>query len=170
MVFSSSLFLLYFLPAFLIIYFLLGRKLKNIFALAASIFFYAWGAPDFIFIVLGSIVIDFYIVKWLSQSTAKRKRILLGLSVILNIGLLLYFKYANFFIENLNDLLSVWGLENVKWTYIALPIGISFFTFQKLTYSVDVYRGVHSPLKKVTDYALYILMFPAVDCRADCEV
>ena len=160
MVFSSSLFLLYFLPAFLIIYFLLGKKLKNIFALAASIFFYAWGAPDFIFIVLGSIIIDFYIVNWLNTSKGKKKRILLGLSVILNIGLLLYFKYANFFIDNLNDALSIRGFENVKWTYIALPIGISFFTFQKLTYSIDVYRGVHAPLKKVTDYALYILMFP----------
>ena len=160
MVFSSSLFLLYFLPSFLIIYFLLGKKLKNIFALAASILFYAWGAPDFIFIVLGSIVLDFYIVKWLNISTGKKKRILLGLSVMLNVGLLLYFKYANFFIENINSLLSGWGIENVKWTYIALPIGISFFTFQKLTYSIDVYRGVHAPLKKVTDFALYILMFP----------
>ena len=89
MVFSSSLFLLYFLPAFLIIYFLLGKKLKNIFALTASIFFYAWGAPDFIFIVIGSIVIDFYIVNWLNKSQRKKKRILLGLSVILNVGLLL---------------------------------------------------------------------------------
>lgn len=160
MVFSSSLFLLYFLPAFLIIYFLLGKKLKNLFALAASIFFYAWGAPDFIFIVLGSIVIDFYIVEWLNRSSGKKKRILLGLSVMLNVGLLLYFKYANFFIENINGVLSGWGIDNISWTYVVLPIGISFFTFQKLTYSIDVYRGVHAPLKKVTDYALYILMFP----------
>jgi alginate O-acetyltransferase complex protein AlgI len=160
MVFSSSLFLLYFLPAFLIIYFLLGKRLKNIFALFASIFFYSWGAPDFIFIVLGSIVIDYYIVDLLNRSAGKKRRILLGLSVALNVGLLLYFKYANFFIENFNSLLSAWGFDHVRWTYIALPIGISFFTFQKLTYSVDVYRGVHVPLKKVTDYALYILMFP----------
>ena len=160
MVFSSSLFLLYFLPAFLIIYFILGKRYKNLFALLASIFFYAWGAPDFIFIVLGSIFIDFYIVKFLSRSSGKKKRILLALSVILNIGLLLYFKYANFFIENVNSLLAVLGSENIRWTKIALPIGISFFTFQKLTYSVDVYRGVHKPLNKVTDFALYILMFP----------
>ena len=160
MVFSSSLFLLYFLPAFLLIYFLIGPKLKNVFTLFASIFFYAWGAPNFIFIVLGSIVIDYYIVNWLNVSEGKKRRTLLGFSVLLNVGLLLYFKYANFFIENFNDLLSLWGFQNVKWTYIALPIGISFFTFQKLTYSIDVFRGVHSPLKKVTDYALYILMFP----------
>jgi len=160
MVFSSSLFLLYFLPAFLIIYFILGKRYKNIFALLASIFFYAWGAPDFIFIVLSSIFVDFYIVKLLSKSSGKKKRILLALSITLNVGLLLYFKYANFFIENVNSFLSLLGSENIRWTAIALPIGISFFTFQKLTYSVDVYRGVHGPLKKVTDFALYILMFP----------
>lgn len=160
MVFSSSLFLLYFLPAFLIVYFLLGKKLKNYFTLAASIFFYAWGAPDFIFIVLGSIVVDFYIVQLLTKAEKPQKRFFLTLSVLLNIGLLLYFKYANFFIENVNALLQSLGTKHIHWTYIALPIGISFFTFQKITYSIDVYRGVHQPLKKVTDYALFILMFP----------
>jgi len=160
MVFSSSLFLLYFLPAFLIIYFILGKKLKNIFALLASIFFYSWGAPDFIFVVLGSIFIDFYVVKLMDKAVGKKKLLLISLSVLLNIGLLLYFKYANFFIENVNNFLTVLGTKNLHWTNIALPIGISFFTFQKLTYSVDVYRKVHAPLKKVTDYALYILMFP----------
>ncbi len=160
MVFSSSLFLLYFLPAFLIIYFILGKRFKNIFALLASIFFYAWGAPDFIFVVLGSIFIDFYVVKLMDKAVRRKKLLLISLSVLLNIGLLLYFKYANFFIENVNNFLTILGAKNLNWTNIALPIGISFFTFQKLTYSVDVYRKVHAPLKKVTDYALYILMFP----------
>lgn len=148
------------MPAFLIIYFILGKKLKNIFALLASIFFYSWGAPDFIFVVLGSIFIDFYVVKLMDKAVGKKKLLLISLSVLLNIGLLLYFKYANFFIENVNNFLTVLGTKNLHWTNIALPIGISFFTFQKLTYSVDVYRKVHAPLKKVTDYALYILMFP----------
>jgi len=160
MVFSSSLFLLYFLPAFLIIYYVLPRSLKNYFGLIASMIFYAWGAPDFIFIVLGSIVLDYYIVDLLGRSTGNRKRYLLALSVVLNIGLLLYFKYANFFVANLNIVLSNFGLDAVHWTAIALPIGISFFTFQKITYSIDVYRGVHKPLKKISNYALYILMFP----------
>jgi len=93
MVFSSSLFLLYFFPAFLLIYFLLPEKLKNIFVLLASIFFYAWGAPDFIVFVLASIVFDFYVVKWLYVSTGKKKLILTGASVFVNIGLLAYFKY-----------------------------------------------------------------------------
>jgi alginate O-acetyltransferase complex protein AlgI len=78
----------------------------------------------------------------------------------LNIGLLLYFKYANFFVDNFNAVLGYLGMDAVHWVRIALPIGISFFTFQKITYSVDVYRKVHAPLKLVSDYALYILMFP----------
>ncbi|MFO8129166.1 MAG: MBOAT family protein [Bacteroidales bacterium] len=160
MVFSSSLFLLYFFPAFLIIYFLLGRKYRNIFALLASIFFYSWGAPDFIFIVLGSIVLDFYIVQKMDRSTGSMKKWLISLSVMLNVGLLLYFKYANFFAANINVMLESLGYKEVGWVHVALPIGISFFTFQKLTYSADVYRKVHAPLKKITDYALYILMFP----------
>ncbi len=160
MVFSSSLFLIYYLPAFLILYFLLPQKLKNIFTLFASIFFYAWGAPDFIFIVLASIIADFYLVKWMHKSEDKKKKILVSFSIILNIGMLLYFKYANFFVENINTMLSWFGIQSVSWTAIVLPIGISFFSFQKMTYAVDVYRGVHLPLKKISDLALYILMFP----------
>jgi alginate O-acetyltransferase complex protein AlgI len=160
MVFSSILFLLYFLPVFLIIYYLLPYKIRNLWVLAASIFFYAWGAPDFIFIVLGSIIADFYLVKFIHTAERKTKRWLTGVSVLMNVGLLAYFKYANFFIDNVNALFSHFGASQVHWTAIALPIGISFFTFQKITYTVDVYRNVHAPLKRIFDYAMYILMFP----------
>ncbi len=160
MVFSSSLFLLYFFPVFLIIYYLLPRVAKNPFALLASIFFYAWGAPVFIFVVLGSILLDFYVVRVMNSVSGKKKGWLLAVSMALNIGLLLYFKYVNFFVDNANEILQHFGMNAVHWTRVALPIGISFFTFQKITYSVDVYRKVHAPLQKVTDYALYILMFP----------
>lgn len=160
MVFSSNLFLVYFFPAFLIVYFLLGSRLKNPFVLLASIFFYAWGAPDFIFIVLGSIAADYYLVGYMAKRTGPIQKRLIFLSMLLNIGLLGYFKYANFFIENVNALLESFGTSNISWTAIALPIGISFFTFQKITYALDVYRGVYKPLSKITDYALYILMFP----------
>ncbi len=160
MVFSSSLFLLYFFPLFLIIYFLLPEKIRNVFILLASIIFYAWGAPKFIFIVLISIAVDFYIVRWLYKCEGKKRLLLVSASILLNIGMLAYFKYANFFIENFNYLLNVIGFQSVRWTEVILPIGISFFTFQKITYSVDVYRNVHKPLKYVTDYAMYILMFP----------
>lgn len=94
-----------------------------------------------------------------SEKTRTRK-ILLFLSVFINLGLLLYFKYSNFFIENVNRILSILGDGNIKWTNVLLPIGISFYTFQTLTYSIDVYRKVHVPLKKVTDYFLYIMCFP----------
>jgi alginate O-acetyltransferase complex protein AlgI len=90
----------------------------------------------------------------------KRRKFFLTLSLIFNLGLLIYFKYANFFVENLDSILNSFGLKSVVWTKIALPIGISFFTFQKITYTVDVFRKVHAPLKKVWDYAFYILMFP----------
>jgi len=160
MVFSSSLFLLYFFPVFLIVYYLLPRVAKNPFALLASIFFYAWGAPVFVFVVLGSILLDFYVVRVMNTVTGKRKGRLLAVSMVLNIGLLLYFKYANFFVDNATEILQHLGMNAVHWTRVALPIGISFFTFQKITYSVDVYRKVHGPLDKVSDYALYILMFP----------
>jgi len=160
MVFSSTLFLLYFLPVFLGIYFLLPNKLRNLWLLVASVLFYSWGAPDFIFIVLGSILADFYLVKYIHRAGLKRKRWLTAISIVMNVGLLAYFKYANFFVDNLNSLLTGLGMTQVHWTAIALPIGISFFTFQKITYTVDVYRNVHAPLKKITDYAMYILMFP----------
>ena len=160
MVFSSSLFLLYFLPIFLLFYYFADVKYKNYVALAASVFFYAWGAPTFIFIVAGSIVVDFFAVKEMHQSTGRKKKLLVAFSILLNIGLLLYFKYANFFVENFNVMLEVFGGKPAEWTKVALPIGISFFSFQKMTYAVDVYRKVHTPLKRISDFALYILMFP----------
>lgn len=88
------------------------------------------------------------------------RRLMLTLSVSLNVGLLFYFKYSNFFIENVNSLLSVFGANNIQWTKLILPIGISFYTFETITYVVDVYRRVHSPLKHFWDYQLYIILFP----------
>jgi alginate O-acetyltransferase complex protein AlgI len=160
MVFSSSLFLLYFLPVFLLVYYFLPKGIKNLFILLFSIFFYAWGAPDFIWIVLVSIIADFYIVRFIARAEGRNRKLLTGLSVVINIGLLAYFKYANFFIGNFNSLISSMGMHPVHWAKVALPIGISFFTFHKITYAVDVYRKVCTPLKKITDYAMYILMFP----------
>ncbi|NCA86067.1 MAG: MBOAT family protein [Clostridia bacterium] len=162
MVFSSAVFLLVFLPVFLITYYLVGSRLKNYTILLFSIFFYAWGAPDFVFVVLGSMIVNFYVVQAMQRSVRMHlKGLLLGLSVAINLGLLLYFKYANFFIDNVNALISTMGLgSDIPWASVALPVGISFFTFQSLTYSVDVYRKVHAPLQKLTDYILYILMFP----------
>lgn len=161
MVFSSTIFLIYFFPLFLLGYFLTPSKYRNYVLLTFSIFFYAWGAPKFIFILIVSTIITFYLVKIMHGNTDERKRKWLLLSVLfLNLGVLLYFKYANFFIENFNTIVENFGGNEIKWTSIALPIGISFYTFQCLSYCVDVYRGVSPPLKKPADFLLYIIMFP----------
>tara|TARA_R110002050_G_scaffold251566_1_gene389815 strand:+ start:1213 stop:2631 length:1419 start_codon:yes stop_codon:yes gene_type:complete len=161
MVFSSITFLLYFLPLFLWVYFLVPKNWKNETALLFSILFYAWGAPQFVFILLVSTFIDFYLVRHMHKQVSEQaRRLFLSLSVLLNVGLLAYFKYANFFVENFNTVLSEMGFGAFSWTAIALPIGISFYTFQTLTYSIDIYRRVDKPLDKVTDYLLYIMLFP----------
>ncbi len=159
MVFSHILFLYVFLPIFLMTYHLAGRSLRNYVILLFSVLFYAWGAPTFIFLVLISLIINYYIVSLLHQYNQYRQHLLI-LSIVINLGLLGYFKYANFFIDNVNFLLESLSFKQVEWTNIALPIGISFFTFQSLTYTLDVYRKVHKPLDRLSDYLLYILMFP----------
>ena len=161
MVFSSSLFLLYFLPVFLFFYHLADKKYKNAVILFASLLFYAWGAPKFVFVVVGSVILDFYIIQKMHNCRKIIfRKYLLTLSISINIGLLLYFKYANFFVENLDTVLSSFGYSNVAWTSVVLPIGISFYTFQTLTYSIDVYRKVHAPLKNPFQYLVYIMLFP----------
>lgn len=157
MVFSSLLFLFLFLPLFVLGYHLIEERYKNLFTLFASLVFYAWGAPDFVLIAIGSVIIDFYLIDRMSKFDSIARKWLLFGSLVLNVGLLLYFKYFNFFVENVNFLL---GDEQIEWTKIVLPIGISFFTFQKISYSVDIYRKVEAPLKRLGDYALYILLFP----------
>ncbi|MCK9499532.1 MAG: MBOAT family protein [Bacteroidales bacterium] len=161
MVYSSIVFLLYFLPIFLVIYYLIDKKYKNIFILISSIFFYSWGAPKFIFVILGTTFLDFHLVKWMSNmKNDLNRKLMLTLSVSINFGLLFYFKYSNFFIENVNAVLSIFGGQNIQWTKLVLPIGISFYTFETITYVVDVYRRVHKPLDKFWDYQLYIILFP----------
>ncbi len=159
MVFSSTFFLFAFLPLFLIVYWFTPWKAKNIVLLAASLLFYAWGAPRFIFILLGLLCVNFFIVRQLYGQN-KHRKLLLALSIAINLGLLVYFKYANFFVYNLNLLLQSCGMKPLEWVGIALPVGISFITFQSLSYTVDVYRRIRAPLRLITDYLLYILMFP----------
>ncbi len=157
MVFSSNLFILLFLPVFLVVYYLLPYKFKNLWALAGSLVFYSWGAPVFVFVLLGSVLFDFVAVRFFA---GKYKRYALWASLLVNIGLLAYYKYANFFVENVNTLLEFFDVEHRNWVEVALPIGISFFTFQKISYVVDVYRGVRPPLRNYFDHALYVALFP----------
>jgi alginate O-acetyltransferase complex protein AlgI len=160
MIFSSSLFLLYFLPAFLIICYLIPRSFRNWFLLFASIFFYAWGAPKFVFFVMGSVLIDFGLVRQMSLKTGSARRTLFWISVALNLALLIWFKYMNFFVDQFQVMLGWFGSKPAEWTKIALPVGISFITFQKLSYTLDVYKKQHPVFQKLQDYALYIFMFP----------
>ena len=160
MVFSSVVFILFLLPIFLSLYHFTPSKYKNAVLLGSSIFFYAWGAPLFIFVLLLSTVIDFYLVGQLYRARGALKKKWLIASLVMNLGLLAYFKYANFFIENLNFSLKQVGVESLSWTSVVLPIGISFYTFQTLTYSIDVYRNNAVPQKKLSNYVLYIMLFP----------
>lgn len=161
MVFSSNIFLFFFLPIFLIAYFVTPQKFRNYTLLFFSIVFYAYGAPDFVFLLVGECIINYFLVRDMAKTEkAGTKKLLCGLSVIMALGLLLYFKYANFFMENLNTVLGWTHHEPLDWMKVALPIGISFFTFQSITYTIDVYRGTTPPSQKLTDYVLYIMMFP----------
>ena len=161
MVFSSITFLVYFLPIFLLAYHLTPHKFKNACILIFSIVFYAWGGPKFIFVILGTTFLDYFLVSKMAESKSeKTKKQFLVLSLIMNLGLLFYFKYSNFFIDNINGALGLAGMKEISWLKIVLPIGISFYTFESVTYVVDVYRGIHKPLKNFWHYQTYILLFP----------
>jgi alginate O-acetyltransferase complex protein AlgI len=161
MVFSSILFLFVFLPAFLLAYYLTPNRYRNVTAALASMLFYAWGAPNFLFVLLGCAVIDFNLGRLVHRERAARRRKLwLGLSLAINLGLLAFFKYANFGVDQLNAVLGALGLSQVAWARVALPIGISFFTFHKISYIVDVYRGATAPAERFSAYLLYLLFFP----------
>lgn len=161
MVFSSITFLVYFLPVFLLAYHLTPNKFKNACVLLFSIVFYAWGGPKFIFVILGTTFLDFILVKNMHEAkTSRAKKQLLVISLLMNLGLLFYFKYSNFFIDNINEVLGTMGVKEITWLKIVLPIGISFYTFESVTYVVDVYRGVHKPLNNFWHYQTYILLFP----------
>ena len=161
MVFSSNIFLFFFLPIFLIAYFITPQKFRNYMLLLFSLVFYAYGAPDFVFLLVGECIVNYFIVRGMAKTEKTgTKKWLCALSIVMALGLLLYFKYANFFMENLNAILGWMHHEPIGWMKVALPIGISFFTFQSITYTLDVYRGTTPPSNKLTDYVLYIMMFP----------
>ncbi len=162
MVFSSFTFLFIFLPVLLAGYYAVPARHRNAVALAGSAFFYAWGAPRFVIVLFASGLADYFLGRELPEgrrAPGTRKGIL-ALAVTMNVALLLYFKYANFFVGELNGWLARLGMDGVSWTAVALPIGISFFTFQKLSYLIDVYRGVAQPARNAGDYLLYVALFP----------
>ena len=157
MLFSSIPFLYYFLPSVLILYFIVPKKLKNMVLMLSSLVFYGWGEPKYVVLMIASIVIGYFsgiLIEAFSQK--KLSKVFLGISVAVNLGFLAYFKYADFFIENFN---AVTGLS-IPLLRIALPIGISFYTFQILSYTIDVYRKDVPAQKNIINLAAYITMFP----------
>ena len=157
MLFSSIPFLYYFLPSVLILYFLVPKKLKNTVLLISSLVFYGWGEPKYVIMMVASIIIGFVSGLLIEATNEKsKKKLILTINIIINLGFLGFFKYSNFFIENFNN---VTGLS-LKLLNVALPIGISFYTFQILSYAVDVYRGTVKAQKNLINLATYITMFP----------
>jgi alginate O-acetyltransferase complex protein AlgI len=161
MLFSSPLFLFLFLPIVLALAFLPGLKLRNTILLFASIVFYAWGEVVFVLLMLGSAVLNYFLGRWVDAETQpSRRKWAVAVAVILNIGMLAYFKYANFAIDNLNPLLAHFHVAPIHINPVRLPIGISFFTFHALSYVIDIYRRKQAAAKDPRDTALYIFFFP----------
>lgn len=161
MLFNSPIFLFCFAPLFFMLYFLAGKSLRNTVIILSSIFFYAWGEPIFIGIVLLSALCDWFVGHAIFRENRKATRQLyLSVGILANVGLLFYFKYANFFVESVNNLLASVHFNPIILTHIALPIGVSFIVFEKITYLVDIYRHVGEPAKSIRSYFLYVLLFP----------
>ena len=163
MIFSSLFFLFAFLPAVLLTYYsqylLLRNRWRNLILLLFSYLFYLFGAPDFILLLAGSTLFDFAMGRLMErQQTFKRLWLVLSLGV--NLGLLAWFKYANFMVDQTAGTLIHLGINLFGWEAVALPVGISFFTFQKLSYTIDVYRGRCKSIANIVDFAMYVALFP----------
>ena len=157
MLFSSVTFLYYFLPAVLILYFLAPWKLKNTVLLLSSLVFYGWGEPKLLFLMLFTIAMFYFCGLMIGTSeTQKAKKLWLTVSIVISIGLLALFKYADFFIDSFN---AVTGLR-IPLLRLALPVGISFYTFQSLSYTIDVYRGNVPAQKNPISFGAYVALFP----------
>lgn len=160
MVFSSSIFLFFFLPLVLGAYFLSPSKLRNFTLLLFSLLFYSWGEDIIVAVMIGSAVIDYSCGLLMASG---RRKIGLLISILANVGLLGFFKYFNFTFDNLYALAELLGTNPAKLIElpeIALPIGISFYTFQTMSYSIDVYRGNVQANRNFIDFACYVTMFP----------
>lgn len=171
MVFSSLIFLFLFLPAVIFTYYLAPGRYRNFVLLVFSYVFYLWGSGEFLLMLVISTVFNYALGLIISRKQAHRGddsisqqkdnlRVYVALSVAFNLALLGYFKYSNFFIHEINQLFSYMGIKRFEWSEVILPIGISFFTFQEITYIVDVYRQKRRAFTHFVDFALYVAMFP----------
>ena len=161
MLFSSSIFLFLFLPLVLIGYYILRESLRNVFLLTASLVFFAWGGVSYTLILILSIIANYTFGRLINANLGDKKaKLWLGLGVGINLSLLVVFKYANFITISLNELLTFIHISEIKNTSIALPIGISFYTFQAISYLVDIYRREAQVQKNILRLGLYISIFP----------
>ena len=160
MVFSSITFLFAFFPAVLLVYYISPRIIRNFILMLFSMFFYAWGEPKYIIIMVVSILLGYImgllIDSSLKNDNRKRARVYMIVDVVINLGILFFFKYAGFATENINRIPGV----DLKVLNIALPLGISFYTFQILSYTVDVYMGKAKVQKNIINLGAYITLFP----------
>jgi len=162
MLFASGIFLYYFLPLFLAVYYLTPGRWRSWVISAFSYVFYGWWRPDFVLLMWASTALDFTCGKGIGRDRAAGRdgRRWVWVSCVGNLGALAYFKYANFGIDTLNTLLASYGRGSIPWTNVILPVGISFYTFQTLSYTVDVYRRHAQPVQSFRDFACYVSMFP----------
>jgi alginate O-acetyltransferase complex protein AlgI len=163
MLFNSYPFILLFLPITLLGYYLITKKkLQLWFLLLASLFFYCYWSTTYVFLLLFTVVLDFYIAKkiYVAETQARRKGLLLA-SVLCNLSILGFFKYFNFFAESINGLFSMMGAQSsLPYTHLILPIGISFYTFQSMSYVIDVYRKQSDAHANLLEFAGYVTLFP----------
>ena len=157
MLFSSLTFLYYFLPVTLLVYFVVPMHMKNLVLMLASLIFYAWGEPKYVVLMIVSIIVGYAAGRWIEMCQGRKSStyILAG-TVLIHLGCFVYFKYTDFILGNVNRLIG----SDFAMLKIALPIGISFYTFQILSYEVDVYRGKIKAQKSLITLAAYISMFP----------
>ena len=158
MVFSSILFIFRFLPIAMILYFLTPNKYKNLTLLLISLTFYSWGEPKYFLIMVASIFVDYFVSRGIEKSRNNKKVsiALLSISIVFNLGMLFFFKYFNFFLENVNNILEL----SLKYVKITLPLGISFYTFQTMSYTMDVFLGKVKAEKNIINFGAFVCLFP----------
>ncbi len=157
MIFSSVLFLFRFLPIFMICYYVVPRRMKNLILLLGSLFFYAWGEPVYVVLMLFSTVSDYVHGRLIDRYRGKKwATVFLVSSIVINLLLLGFFKYADFLIQSINTVAGT----TIPLLNLPLPIGISFYTFQTMSYSIDVYRGEAKVQKNILDFGVFVTMFP----------
>ena len=158
MIFSNIFFMFRFLTIVLLIYYTVPYRYKNAVITLASLIFYSWGEVKYFPIMIASTIVDFFSSQYIEKNRGDKKKMKRGLacSVIFNLGCLIFFKYTDFFISNINNFTGT----SIPLLRIPLPLGISFYTFQTMSYTIDVYRGKVEAEKNIVNFSAFVTMFP----------